>query len=178
MVNSRQALFSATYPSSSRGGIHRGRPPFSRSYGGNLPSSLGRVNPRPLALCVPAHLCRFAVRSPALQRPRGCFSSVCSGPFPRPEGRSSLLPLRLGAGICLGPSSPYRFGGGIPSPPGPFAPASPLGLHAGGGGLLTPLPIGYAFRPRLRDRLTHRGRTCRWKPWAYGEGDSHPLNRY
>jgi hypothetical protein len=62
----------------------------------------------------------------------------------------SLLPLRLGAGICLGPSSPYGFGGAKPPAPGPFAPASPLGLHAGGGGMLTPLPIGDACRPRRR----------------------------
>ena len=40
------------------------------------------------------------------------------------------------------------------------------------------LPIDYASRPRLRGRLTLRRLTLRRKPWAFGEGDSHPLCRY
>ncbi len=62
--------------------------------------------------------------------------------------------------------------------PGPFPPASPLGLHSGGGGILTPLPIPYAFRPRVRGRLTLGGRPFPRKPWAYGGRDSHPPYRY
>jgi hypothetical protein len=38
--------------------------------------------------------------------------------------------------------------------------------------------ITYAFRPRLRDRLTLGRRTLPRKPWAYGDGDSHPVYRY
>ena len=34
--------------------------------------------------------------------------------------------------------------------------------------------IGYACRPRLRSRLTQRGRTFLWNPWAIGAWDSHP----
>src|SRR5919201_2293295 len=34
--------------------------------------------------------------------------------------------------------------------------------------------IGYAFRPRLRSRLTLSRRTLLRKPWAIGGGDSHP----
>ena len=34
--------------------------------------------------------------------------------------------------------------------------------------------IHYAFRPRLRSRLTQGGRTFPWKPWVYGPWDSHP----
>lgn len=45
-------------------------------------------------------------------------------------------------------------------------------------GNINPLSIGYAFRPRLRFRLTLGGFTFPRKPWAYGEGDSHPLYRY
>ena len=44
--------------------------------------------------------------------------------------------------------------------------------------MLTPLPIPYAFRPRVRGRLTRRGRTFRRKPRAFGEEDSHLLYRY
>ena len=37
-----------------------------------------------------------------------------------------------------------------------------------------PLSIDYAFRPRLRSRLTQSGRTFLWKPWVFGAWDSHP----
>ena len=40
------------------------------------------------------------------------------------------------------------------------------------------MSIDYAFRPRLRSRLTLGGFTFPRKPWAYGERDSHPLYRY
>jgi hypothetical protein len=36
------------------------------------------------------------------------------------------------------------------------------------------LAIGYAFRPRLRSRLTLSRRTLLRNPWAIGGGDSHP----
>jgi hypothetical protein len=36
------------------------------------------------------------------------------------------------------------------------------------------LAIDYAFRPRLRSRLTLRRRTLLRNPWAIGGGDSHP----
>jgi hypothetical protein len=36
------------------------------------------------------------------------------------------------------------------------------------------LSIAYAFRPRLRSRLTLSGRAFLRKPWAFGGGDSHP----
>ena len=39
-------------------------------------------------------------------------------------------------------------------------------------------PIGYAFRPRLRVRLTLGGFTVPRKPWVCGEQDSHLLSRY
>ncbi len=35
------------------------------------------------------------------------------------------------------------------------------------------LSIDYAIWPRLRSRLTRRGRTFRRKPWAFGGEDSH-----
>src|SRR4029079_11591098 len=40
------------------------------------------------------------------------------------------------------------------------------------------LSIDYAFRPRLRIRLTLGGITAPRNPWVYGERDSHPLDRY
>src|SRR5256714_1753707 len=41
-------------------------------------------------------------------------------------------------------------------------------------GNINPLAIGYAFRPRLRSRLTLSRRTLLRKPWTIGGGDSHP----
>ena len=40
------------------------------------------------------------------------------------------------------------------------------------------LSIDYAFRPRLRIRLTLGGFTFPRKPWVYGEQDSHLFYRY
>ena len=35
------------------------------------------------------------------------------------------------------------------------------------------LSIGYAFRPRLRSRLTQGRSALPWKPWIFGHKDSH-----
>ena len=40
------------------------------------------------------------------------------------------------------------------------------------------LSIDYAFRPRLRSRLTRGGKSWPRKPWAYGERVSHTFYRY
>ena len=40
------------------------------------------------------------------------------------------------------------------------------------------LSIAYAFRPRLRVRLTLSGLTFLRKPWVFGERVSHPFSRY
>ena len=40
------------------------------------------------------------------------------------------------------------------------------------------VPIDYAFRPRLRGRLTLRGLTLRRNPWTFGDRGSHPVYRY
>ena len=40
------------------------------------------------------------------------------------------------------------------------------------------VPIDYACRPHLRDRLTLRGLALRRNPWIFGESVSHTLCRY
>ena len=40
------------------------------------------------------------------------------------------------------------------------------------------ISIDYAFRPRLRSRLTLRGLTLRRNPWTFGESVSHTFYRY
>ena len=40
------------------------------------------------------------------------------------------------------------------------------------------IPIGYAFRPHLRDRLTLRRLTLRRNPWTFGDSVFHTVCRY
>lgn len=70
-------------------GLHTRRHPFSRSYGANLPSSLGWVSPTRLRLLTQGHQCRFSVRSRWIV-PEGLFT----GPRDRrnpPYGRPFAL---------------------------------------------------------------------------------------
>ena len=53
-----------------------------------------------------------------------------------------------------------------------------LGRQTGSTGILNLSPITYAFRPRLRDRLTLGGRTFPRKSWDFGGRDFHPAYRY
>ena len=57
----------------------------------------------------------------------------------------------------------------------PSLPRPPIGqTEATWYGNINPLAIDYAFRPRLRSRLTLSRRTLLRNPWAIGGGDSHP----
>ena len=53
-----------------------------------------------------------------------------------------------------------------------------LERQAGSTGILNLLPIPYAFRPRVRDRLTLGGRTFPRKSWDFGGPNSHRTCRY
>ena len=44
--------------------------------------------------------------------------------------------------------------------------------------IINVVPIDYAFRPRLRGRLTLLRLTLSRNPWTFGEGVSHTLYRY
>lgn len=44
--------------------------------------------------------------------------------------------------------------------------------------IINVVPIAYAFRPRLRGRLTLLRLTLSRNPWTFGEGVSHSLYRY
>ena len=44
--------------------------------------------------------------------------------------------------------------------------------------IINVVPIDYAFRPRLRGRLTLLRLTLSRNPWTFGERVSHPLYRY
>ena len=47
-----------------------------------------------------------------------------------------------------------------------------------GRGFLTPVPISYGFRPRLRGRLTLSGLALLRNPWTFGGSVSHTPCRY
>ena len=55
--------------------------------------------------------------------------------------------------------------------------SSPHYIILGGAGIFNLLPITYAFQPLLRVRLTQGRRALPWKPWIFGEEDSHLLYR-
>src|SRR3989475_5014642 len=72
-----------------------------------------------------------------------------------------------GTPTCL-PQVNHRLGS-------PSRPRPPFGqADATWYGNINPLAIGYAFRPRLRSRLTLSRRTLLRKPWTIGGRDSHP----
>jgi hypothetical protein len=45
-------------------------------------------------------------------------------------------------------------------------------------GNINPVPIDYAFRPRLRGRLTLLRLALSRNPWTFGDRVSHPVYRY
>ena len=53
----------------------------------------------------------------------------------------------------------------------------PIAIALDRAGIFNLLSIAYAFRPRLRVRLTRGRRALPRNPWTFGEGDSHPLYR-
>ena len=69
---------------------------------------------------------------------------------------------------------------GTPSLPKQSAKPRQFAAFVTAGGLrnINLIPIGYAFRPRLRGRLTLRGLALRRNPWDFGESVSHTLYRY
>jgi hypothetical protein len=75
--------------------------------------------------------------------------------------------------------STYRLEPGHPAPGWPTLLRPPIAqTPIWWYGNINPFPITYAFRPRLRGRLTLSGLTFLRKPWASGERVSHPLYRY
>ena len=133
LLNSRHPLVCAPYA-----WLPKRRAPFSRSYGGNLPSSFSTV------------LSNASVFSTS--PPVSVSGTVCT------------------RGLFPGPSSPH--------------PQSVQGIRLSTfvttrrPGIINPVPIGYAFRPYLRGRLTLRRLALRRNPWTFGESVSHALCRY
>ena len=133
LVNSRHPLVCAPHLWLPIGGA-----PFSRSYGGNLPSSFNTILSSALvySTCPPVSV-------------SGTVS--CWGYFlevPHPPQQSDKL------------EQTWTF-------------VTTNWLR-----IINLIPIDYAFRPRLRGRLTLRGLTLRRNPWTYGDRVSHSVCRY
>ena len=93
--------------------------------------------------------------------------------------KSSSSPLRVNDEPDLPSSSSYRLKPTYPSVGWSYRLRHPLGITCTEWyGNINPFPIAYAFRPRLRLRLTLSGLTLLRKPWAFGEQVSHLLYRY
>ena len=87
--------------------LHATGSPFSRSYGGSLPSSLRRDHPFASVLCAPAHLRRSAVRAPT-----NLPSSFSRHPRPNTLAGVSPHPLALpprAQGRAFTPDHPARL---------------------------------------------------------------------
>ncbi len=150
--------------------------PFSRGYRVILPSSLTVIHPSASVYSTRPRVSVYGTGGHALKL--SGFSGEHG--YPRcqraPKG---LLYYRVSAG---GPDLP---GTPIPTPfNGLFrqaAAVSLLRLHVArmaSSGMLTASAIGAGVRLALRTRLTQGRLASPWKPWSFGEGESHPLYRY
>ena len=151
LLNSRLGRFSAA-GLGSPWRVTYNRHPLSRSYGVILPSSFSVNHSSPLG-CSP--------RPPVSD----CGTVNCS-PGPRSFSRQHASATLCEA--CASSASVLDYPSGFayretsttlrrnPPPAGDLAPASLLGLITFDSwyGNVDPFPITYAFRPRLRDRLT------------------------
>ena len=123
-----------------------------------------------------AHLSRFAVRAPHGSAKCGAFlGSRASAACGHTTTSSALGVDAHKFHLPRGPPTALNHhpSGGQPSflrPPGFNAMRWYRNINL--------LSIAYAFRPRLRSRLTPGGLTSPGKPWAYGERVSHPFYRY
>ena len=170
LVNSRLGRFTAATSSfNSRRVITLPWRPFSRSYGAILPSSFSRVLPIALVFstCPPVSVLVRA-RAFSLEAFLGGMASRTRrliASWHRTSGYAA--PHFTGATpTCLPPDDHRRSPLSLPRPPiGQTIPT----WH----GNINPLAIDYAFRPRLRSRLTLSRRTLLRNPWAFGGGVSH-----
>ena len=161
MINSRLGLFTATVMRFGGEPLHARRHTFSRSYGVNLPSSFARDHSSALGFSprLPVSVCgtvsdsnphrgfswRHGVSGFAARRPRDHASALNEGAdLPTPSAYT-LQPTRPTVGPLILPRHPWiNFSRRYRN--------------------VDLFPIDYAFRPRLRDRLTLSGLTLLRKP--------------
>jgi hypothetical protein len=165
LLNSRLGLFTAALSP---------KRPFSRSYGAILPSSLTRVLPRAFVFSTRPPVSVYGTGTNSLTRG---FSWQCDV---RDFGTVLPSPSQLVVSV-YGFACTHHSLLGRPLPSGrfPSPPASPRRSNMNRWYWnLNQLSIDYAFRPRLRSRLTLGGRSFPRNPWAFGGQDSHLSFRY
>jgi hypothetical protein len=171
LVNSRLDQFTAAPSGSTRMSFTLPGRPFSRTYGAILPSSLTRVISLTLVFstCPPVSVVGTGTRN----LPRGFSRGHGIGDWPaiKPAGIAPRVKRRSGFTYCDWLRACPRTT--IAWVPLPF-PVTPLVItEAAWYRNINLLAIGYAFRPRLRSRLTLSRRTLLRKPWTIGGEDSH-----
>jgi hypothetical protein len=139
-----------------------GRHTLSRSYGINLPSSLAQLHSIALGFspCPPELVWGT---SDVLQRLAAFLVSMGSSTS-GPKSTASLLDIDR---PDLPKRSVYELAPGYPTP-GRTALLHPRITPHKRYGNINPFPIDYAFRPRLRVRLTLGGLPWPRKPWTFG----------
>ncbi len=176
LVNSRFPHFSAIGLGFRSKSLHPARHTFFRSYGAILPSSLARVFSTPWNV-LPTHLCRFPVRAPTTARLEAFLGSVDLFSL-RPLRASSSRLAVTACGICHADLA-TRLNRHIRSAAEPSYSVPPsLERHHQWYGNINPFAIAYAFRPRLRTRLTLSRLALPRNPWVFGGQVSHLSSRY
>jgi hypothetical protein len=139
-----------------------------------LPSSLTRVLPRAFVFSTRPPVSVYGTGTPLLTRgfSRQCDSRDFGTFLPSP---SQLMHTMHGFAYA----SHSLLGRPLPSGRFPEPPASPHRSNAREWYWnFHQLSFDYAFRPRLRSRLTLGGRSFPRNPWAFGGQDSHLSFRY
>ena len=160
LVNSRLDLFTAAPSSSTRAGFTLLGRPFSRSYGSILPSSLTKVISLTLVFstCPPVSV---------LVRARASFLEAFLGGLASGTRRLSASWHRTSGYAVphLTRTTPTRLPQGYHRLGSPSLPRPPIGqMTTTWYRNINLLAIGYAFRPRLRSRLTLSRRTLLRNP--------------
>ena len=148
LLNSRPGLFSAAFRSSRSESLHPRRPPFSQSYGVNLPSSLARVLSTTLGLLPQPTGVGLRYGCP-ISNNEGFLGSVGSAELPRVAPQLPP-PLSLSQG---GFASPSTYGQGRTMSNRYARPTflrAPKFSETRQCWNINQLSIAYGFRPRLR----------------------------
>ena len=156
LVNSRLALVCATSSCSTRAGFTLPRYSFSRSYGVNLPSSLTRVTSRLRILSSPTCVgFGYGFLTHLLEAFLGSVGSSTS------RLRASSSPLGVSRPADLPTDPAYGLAPALPIAGWTTLLRPPIAqTRLKKYGNINPLSIAYAFRPRLRGRLTLGGSPC------------------
>ena len=148
LLNSRLGLFTAALS-----GLHPNRAPLLPKLRGHFAEFLNESSPDHLRI-LSSPTC-VGLRYGHLWQRTTLFSAACSGPlWVRLSAPPTVVLQPCVRGGFAYPSA-YTLQRPIPSGRGPYASASRLALTLSGGtGIFNPFAIAYAFRPRLRSRLT------------------------